>query len=425
MKIAIIGGGAAGLVTAYYLNKEFEVTIFERESILGGNIRTLNKNVKEDVGQIPDGLYVDNGVIEFDESNFIEFHALMAELGVEMERVSLTTAYFAKNGRHYLSPYRIFHTESNWSERIPAIGRLGFCVVDFSSFMLRTAMHDEEYYKDRSLAEFFRDHVYYRWLKMLMMYAYSIPYSEIDDMPAVLAIPVLRRCALFTRWTRIKNGVYTYVEKILAQFNGNVRTGVDITGVARSGDGVDITTSAGELEHFDKVVFATPPDQVLRLLSDPSEAEIRNFENWKGNVARTVIHTDTSMYDEYHVRSYSAFDVFEKENGDAGYNGFLNPLVGLEEDAPVRYNLAFNLEDRVDPAKVLHTQIHHTPLYTVDAFRYRDQVIAANGANHTYHAGAYLSDGLHEGAVRSAQAVARLLGCFSGEPQYVPERVTK
>lgn len=406
MKIAIIGGGAAGMVTAYYLGKDHDVTVFEKQPILGGNIRTLNKNVQNESDKIPKDLFVDNGVIEFDASNFKRFHALMAELGVEMEPVLLTTGLFLLDGRCYLSPYRIFYTKHSWMGRIKEMIRLMFCAFEFPLFMIRTAFHDESYYKNKSVSEFFRDQYYYRWLKMLLMYAYSIPYSQIDAMPAALAIPVLRRCALFTRWTRIKGGVYTYIEKILERFNGTIRVGVDIAGIERGENGVTITLPDGEVEHYDAIVFATPPHQVLTLLTDPTADEIRHFAKWQKNVAHTIIHTDVSIYDPYKISSYSAFDVFEKEHDDAGYNGFVNPLIGLRENAPDHYNIAYNMEDRVDPNLILHTQKHETPLYTVDAHAYRDEIIANNGSNHTYHAGAYLYDGLHEGAVRSALAVA-------------------
>lgn len=399
------------MVTAHYLNKRHDVTIFEREPILGGNIRTLNKNVQQGTEKIPDGLYIDNGVIEFDKKNFSEFHALMEELGVETEQVFLTSGYFAKNARHYFSPYRIFQTESSWSSRARELLRLGSCYVDFFWFMLRTARLKESDYKDRPSAAFFRNHTFYRWLKMLLMYAYSIPYEQVDQMPAELGIPVLRRCALFTEWTRVKHGVYTYIEKILEQFNGTVRVGVDIAGVSRAESGVSVSLSTGESLNFDKVVFAATPDQVLKLLSDPTENETLYFKDWQENVAHTTIHIDPSIYADYSVTSYSAFDVFEKDGNDAGYNGFLNPLIGLDESSAVHYNLSFNLDEKLDPTLILHTQQHRTPLYTVSAFRYRDQVIKNNGSQHTLHAGAYLSDGLHEGAVRSAQAVAKLLGC--------------
>jgi uncharacterized protein len=53
---------------------------------------------------------------------------------------------------------------------------------------------------------------------------------------------------------------------------------------------------------------------------------------------------------------------------------------------------------------------HHTPLYTTESFQYRDEVVATNGENNTYHAGAYLGDGLHGGAITSAVLVAKLIG---------------
>ena len=55
-------------------------------------------------------------------------------------------------------------------------------------------------------------------------------------------------------------------------------------------------------------------------------------------------------------------------------------------------------------------QPHHTPFYDVDSFQYRDEVIATNGENNTYHVGAYLGDGLHEGAVTSAMDLAKKIG---------------
>jgi predicted NAD/FAD-binding protein len=60
--------------------------------------------------------------------------------------------------------------------------------------------------------------------------------------------------------------------------------------------------------------------------------------------------------------------------------------------------------------QILHQQEHHTPLYTVASFQSRDEIVSTNGENHTYHAGAYLGDGLHEGAIASAMQVAKLIG---------------
>ena len=86
MHIAIIGGGAAGMATAYLLNNHHHVTVIEKQPILGGNIRTLNKNVTD--ADFASPIFIDNGVIEFQQDHFVQFHKLMDKLGVEMARSS-------------------------------------------------------------------------------------------------------------------------------------------------------------------------------------------------------------------------------------------------------------------------------------------------------------------------------------------------
>lgn len=84
------------------------------------------------------------------------------------------------------------------------------------------------------------------------------------------------------------------------------------------------------------------------------------------------------------------------------------------------YSLAFNMANLIDQNKIIHTQEHHTPLYTTESFHYRDQIVETNGENNTYYVGAYLGDGLHEGAVTSAMQVATLIQSpnLAKSPQY-------
>ena len=100
------------------------------------------------------------------------------------------------------------------------------------------------------------------------------------------------------------------------------------------------------------------------------------------------------------------FGVFEKNGGkDAGYNAWLNRLCDIPATLGVDYFLAYNMEDRIDPSKIIDRQQHHTPLYTAKAIGTVDHIKADNGRNNTWHAGAYLANGLHEGAIQSALAV--------------------
>ncbi|MBH8554762.1 FAD-dependent oxidoreductase [Nostocaceae cyanobacterium CENA357] len=404
MKIAIIGGGASGMVTAYLLDKNgHHVTVLEKQHILGGHIRTLNKNVKpnqSDCDQLLEG-----GVLEFPRV-FHNFLSLMRELEVELEPVYIGSALLLKDGRHFLSA---LVTKKNFVgiQHLLEYFRLYTLYAGATGLWLKTHfLHIQNLY-NQPISQYLKSQcIRNYWLKLLTMYSYSMPFELIDNFPAELAIPILRDY-VFVDWVRIKGGVYSYIEKILERFKGNILLNVEVKEISRQPSSVKIGLLDGATYLFDKVVFATPPDQVMKLLSDPTNAEIQRFSTWKNNHAKTVIHTDTSMYAKHHIKQASEFDFFQTDNG-WGYNAYLNQLCGIASS--LQYNLAFNLDDLIAKDKILHVQEHETPLYTVESFRYRNEVIMTNGENNTYHAGAYLGDGLHEGAITSAIQVAQLIG---------------
>lgn len=404
MKIAIIGSGASGMVTAYLLDQNgHHVTVFEKQLILGGHIRTLNKNVKPNQSNCE--LVLENGVLEF-PCAFHNFLSLMKELEVELETVDVGSALFLKDGRHFLSGLMI---QKNFTgiQRFIEYLRLDTLYARSAGLWVNTQFSQMQDFYNQPMSQLLkRQCIRNCWLKLLTMYSYSMPFELIDDFPAELAIPALRDY-IFVNWVRIKGGVYSYIEKILERFKGEILLNVEVAEISRETDSVQIGLSDGVTHRFDKVVFATPPDQVMKLLSAPTNEEIKRFSAWQKNQAKTVLHTDTSMYARYGINQFSEFDFFQTENG-WGYNAYLNQLCGISSS--LQYSLAFNLDNLIAEDKIIHVQEHDTPLYTVESFRYRDEVVLTNGENNTYHAGAYLGDGLHEGAITSAIRVAQLIG---------------
>lgn len=409
MKIAIIGGGAAGMTTAYLLNKHHEITIFEKQPILGGNIRTLNKNVTG--VDLDCNLALDNGVIEFQRDNFPNFHKLMRDLNVDVVQGQTSSELFLADGHYYKSGAGIVHHCQSLKERLWEIWKILPILKGYLRFLFRVSKVKPEQLYDKPVSDYLNQEVHAVWFKMLLMYAYSMPYQSIDNFPAEIAIPLLRHSSMFTQWDRIVGGVYSYIEKILEQFGGTIHCEANINSVCRTKHGVIITMANGDKLLFDKVVFAVTPEQVLILLADASEDEQRRFGAWQGNQIETVIHTDVSFYKHFGVSYYSEFDVFQNDSQNhCGYNAYLNRLYDINPHHYQHYSLAYNLGKQINPDKIIHRQQHHTPLYSVNAVRYRHEVIATNGENHTYHAGAYLGEGLHEGAISSAFAIAELLG---------------
>ena len=404
MRIAIIGGGASGMVTAYLLDKQgHDVTVFERQSTLGGHIRTLNKNVQPNQSDCHEIL--ENGVLEF-PTVFRSFMALMQELEVELEPVKIGSAMFLKNGSHFLSNEMIQKNLTGfkkWMEHL----RLDSLYANSIRLWLRTkSAKQQDLYNQPLSAYLKRPCIRNTWLKLLVMYSYSMPLEMIDDFPAELALPVLRD-DVAVNWVRIKGGVYTYIEKILARFKGEVVLNADVEYIVRSSNTVKVKRSLSETQEFDKVVFATPPDQVMALLADPTNDEIRRFSAWRANYATTLLHKESAIYDRYGIKQPSEFDFFETDSR-WGYNSCLNQLCDIK--SPQSYFLSFQLEELIPRDLIIHIQEHHTPSYTTESFKYRDEVIATNGDYNTYHVGAYLGDGLHEGAVSSAMRVAQLVG---------------
>jgi uncharacterized protein len=403
MRIAVIGGGASGMVAAYLLDRQGHgVTVFEKRTALGGHIQTLNKNVMPNQSECSEIL--ENGVLEF-PTVFHNFVALMQELEIELEPVNIGSALFFKDRNYFLSAAMIQKNFTGIQRTIEHL-RLDTLYARSAGFWIKMRFSkNQDFYNQPMSAHLKRNNARNTWLKLLTMYSYSMPFESIDTFPAELAIPALRDY-VFVNWLRIKGGVYSYIEKILARFNGEICLNTEISGITRSLDAVTIQRCNGETQEFDKLVFATPPDQILALLSDPSEAEIKRFSAWEANCARTLLHTDTSMYACYGIQHLAEFDFFQTDRS-WGYNAYLNRLCGIS--SPSEYSLAFQLDPLIAQERIIHIQEHRTPLYTVNSLRYRAEVIATNGENNTYHAGAYLGDGLHEGAIASAIRVAKLI----------------
>ena len=79
-KVAILGGGIAGLSVAYFLKKEgFEPVLYEKRAEVGGRFATLEY----------EGVYINKGAMMFAPKLNPHFAALIKQLGVEHELIEL------------------------------------------------------------------------------------------------------------------------------------------------------------------------------------------------------------------------------------------------------------------------------------------------------------------------------------------------
>jgi predicted NAD/FAD-binding protein len=406
VRIAIIGGGSAGLVTAHLLDGAHEVSVFEKAPILGGHVRTLNRNVDCDLGT---ELILDAGVIEFEERNFPTLMRLFDSLGCVTRPVLGTTTFWTHDGVHHLSPGSMKRAGGTLRERLREL--IDLLELRMQGIRLNHRIDLPEAVLDTlTLGDLLSEADADRWAALLATYAYSIPYDRVRKMPACLTIPMLRAFEHAESWVSLHGGSWDYLGRILERFSGTVHTDAHVVRVARGEVGVTVHMASGEANPFDAIVFAAPPDQTLALLEDPTDDEQRRFGAWRANHIHALVHHDRGVYSRRGLDLMTEFDVIETEPGRGGYNCYLNDLCGVPESEERAFGLAFGIDEWIDPEKVIRRQEHHTPDYSLESQRWHNEVSATNGENHTFHVGAWLGDGLQEGAVTSALAVSELLG---------------
>jgi predicted NAD/FAD-binding protein len=403
MRVAIIGGGAAGMITAYLLNKQgHDVTVFEKSAALGGNIITLNKNASPNKSDT--NLLLEGGVIEFSNS-FTHFKALLDELKVTYEPVDIGTGVFYKNGNFLLSSIMARKNLSGFSlfKCYAKLLVLYIKSISISIKLMRTSFSQARIIPLKTLLG--KDTPTTNWLKLFMMYSYSTDYRQLDNFSSEIALHNLNNYRM-AGWFRIPGGTYTYIEKIVANNKLKLYTNTAVKKVLREDQQLTLEIENGEKLCFDKLVFAIHPHLILDLLQQPTKVEISCLQPWKGNEITTIIHQDESLYNPFPIKNPSEFDFFETKAG-WGYNAILNKLCGI--GSYPKYFLSYNLESLIDPHKIIHIANHETPLYTQNAVQHRAKLISMNGSSNTYFAGAWLYDGLHEGATISAIKVAEHL----------------
>ncbi|MEO0549582.1 MAG: FAD-dependent oxidoreductase [Pseudomonadota bacterium] len=409
MKIAIIGGGASGLSAAYLLQNAHEVHVFERAPLLGGHVRTLNGNVAS--GVIPSGVAVEMGVLGFHKASYPNFHNLMTHLGVELG-VGQPTSSLYRSGEYFPSlPEGLMSLATVFNVlRSPSYGKR---ISQLRSAYRETfkPLLDHDVAKDAALKDLLRGpkHVQ-NFVQSLAALAFSTPYDQAGDLPSSMVVPYLRaiRGGREPDWSYVRGGVYRYMEALLKDARFEARVGVGDVKLRRENEQVQLQAD-GQEQTFDTAVIATSPGQVAAIVQDQDETERQWFGDWSDQGFGITAHTDMSIYGRYAATQKTPMDLFVNHNGKArGYNTYMNGFYGLDSSTP--YSFAHGLDGLIDPSQVLDKISHTVPVYSVAAMAQRDAVRRHNGYRQIYYAGAYLGNGLHEGAISSAMVVSELLG---------------
>ncbi|MDX9835544.1 MAG: FAD-dependent oxidoreductase [Desulfobulbus sp.] len=414
-KIAVIGGGVAGIVAAHLLQQRYHVTLFEQNDYLGGHTHTVT---------VPDGTDagtgVDTGFIVFNEATYPLFIAFLEELGVASRATEMSFGLHCReSGFTYAGNdlNGVFAQRSNVLS--PRFYRFLFEIGRFCRQAETDLAADEDL---GTLADYLARHRFQpfmvaNYLAPMAAAIWSTPAGGVTAFPARSFLRFFKNHGLLDlrhrpRWRTVAGGSHSYVRAFSDRFCGTIRLDCPIETVLRSDDGVQLQFAHGPAEQFDAAVFATHADQTLGLLAEPTAEESRLLGAWRYEKNSTLLHTDTSVLPPAQ-RAWACWN-FRRETSDCAEHPVfvtysMNLLQGLRTER--HYLVTLNPPSGCVESQVLARMDYHHPLFTNASMASQAALPLLNGVRRTWFCGSYFGYGFHEDAVRSAHhAVAHLQG---------------
>ena len=411
MRIAVVGAGISGLVTAYLLCEEHTVTVFEQNDYIGGHTRTV------DVSAGGQTLAVDTGFIVFNEKTYPNFIRLLKRLGVPWQPSVMSFSVQCEKTGLEFSPSTLntlFAQRRNLLR--PAFYRMLRDIFRFKreSVSLLAESSDNltlgAYLENQNYSRFFIDN----FIVPMGGAIWSADYQKFFEFPARYFVQFFTNHGFLNvrdqpRWLVIRGGSRRYVEKLIQPFQAGIRSNCEVKTIRRSDAAVQVTLQEGATESFDNVVLAVHSDQALSMLADPDpgEREILGAIPYQAN--RVMLHTDRSLLPaRKNVWASWNYHLPAEKSGSGAVTYNMNKLQSLKSSE--QYLVTLNRENRIDPQKVLRDLLYHHPVYTPTSLAARKRLSEINGRRRTYYCGAYWGCGFHEDGVKSALEVCKHFG---------------
>ncbi len=406
-RVAVIGGGISGLAAAWLLSQRCDVTLFERESYIGGHSNTVEAPAAGP--SVP----VDTGFIVYNEANYPNLTALFEHLGVPTAPTSMSFAVSLDKGRYEYSGTGLsglFGQPSNLLS--PSHWAMTADVFRFfreARELLRTDGADGP-----SLGQYLAEHRYSRsfierHIVPMAAAIWSTPSSQVLSFPAASFVRFFDNHGLLQArnqpvWRTVVGGSREYVGRILAAMPAHVVKDAGVSRIDRDARGVVVHHRGGQ-QRFDACVIATHADEALSLLGEATtdERDLLGAFRYQRNLA--ILHRDSSFMPRRR-RLWSSWNYLGSgagENRSLSLTYWMNNLQPLGERAPELF-VTLNPDREIDAAIATFDYAH--PMFDTAAMAAQRVLWRLQGERRTWFCGSYFGYGFHEDGLQAGLAVA-------------------
>jgi predicted NAD/FAD-binding protein len=402
MKIGIIGSGIAGLTLAHYLNKNHDILLFEKNDRLGGHTHTHKINNQNS------SINVDSGFIVFNKKTYPNFLNLINELEIPYQKSEMSFSVRSKiSGLEYggTDLKTLFSQKKNLLNL--KFWFLLYEIVKFNKLAKKEAVTSNknhltigQFVKQYNFSKYFLSN----YLLPMSSAIWSSSYEEIKSFSFDFFVKFLSNHGMINindrpQWYTIKNGSFSYVEKLINPFKSKIILNSKIQKVFRQG-AKSIIQTEDKRHEFDYVFLACHANEALELLAKPSKLQQAVLSEFDYSSNDTYLHSDISVMPKSKV-AWSSWNYVIKDEKQKNATVTYNMNILQKISSKFNFLVSLNIPDEIDERKVIKKIRYHHPIFNLSTYsaQKKHNKICADGIG---FAGAYWGNGFHEDGVLSA-----------------------
>jgi len=303
-RIAVVGGGIAGLAAAYRLGQRHQVTVYEKHDSPGLAIHGVTG--------VGNGERVDIPLRVFTEGHYRNLLALYGELGIETQAIDNSCSYTLANDPEPLETFLKYGVgPEGTSEENVATTPFGRALLSEHASFVHLAACDLQagHASGKSLGAYLFDcGASEAYVQSFVLPSFAgictCSIETAEAFPADIALELLLSGMLRLGLRRARGGAARAARAFLARLS-DFRGATAVRRVIPGDDGVQVIDAHGGQETYDHVVVATQANQVHKLV-DLDRRERAALSSVHYERVRVVVHRDASLLPS--PKSLSAFN---------------------------------------------------------------------------------------------------------------------